>query len=164
MFTHDHVLSAQWLHCRCAFPLFLHPSRFGHPPVALLAPHRHPLTLLIILLFLSPSLFLATCPDLLNYRFTTVYVILFVCAVWFVVYLTLSLLLDVVDHGGNKTAFWILHPHCLDCFGRYLLGIQTVEMGDLSMIDDPALFKPLWSTRNLGSSCCLGFGVSALLI
>jgi hypothetical protein len=32
------------------------------------------------------------------------------------------------------------------------------------MIDDPAPFKPLWGTRDLGPSCCLGFGVSALLI
>ena len=57
-----------------------------------------------------PSFFLVICPGLLNYRFTTVYVILFACAVWFVVYLTLSFLLDVVDRSGNKTALDLLTP------------------------------------------------------
>lgn len=65
--------------------------------------------------FYSFPSFLAICPGLLNYQFTTVYVILFVPA-WFVVYLTLSLLSDVVDRGGNETAFGFLDFPCLKCF------------------------------------------------
>ena len=40
---------------------------------------------------------------------------LIVCAVWFVVYLTLTLLSDVVDHSGNETTFGFSHP-LLECF------------------------------------------------
>jgi len=53
---------------------------------------------------------------------------------WFVVYLTLSFLSDVVDRGGNKTAFGfftLVIRRVLEVILRYL----GVQMGDVSMID-----------------------------
>ena len=61
------------------------------------------------------------------------------CAVWFVVYLTLSFLLDAVDRGGNKTAFgyFDLVAPSVSAVVSMVFGSpdRMVEMEDVSMID-----------------------------
>ena len=110
MFIHDHVLSPQCLHFTAPFPFsctrLILDTRFA----ALLVPHRHFSYPFTLFLPLPPFSFLVICPNSLNYRFTTVYGILFVCAVWFVVYLTLSFLSDVADRSGTRQPLDISSP------------------------------------------------------
>ena len=114
---------------------FLHPSRSGHSPMTPSVLHWDPSYPSHPFLSLFLFFFLAICPGLLNYRFTTVYVILFVCAVCFVVYLTLSLLLDVVDRGGNKTALGYFHSPCPNCFRSHAWIFGGRDLYIVSMID-----------------------------
>lgn len=74
-----------------ASPPSTFPFPFPHPPSTpfLLPPHLSRFTELSI-------------------HYSICYLI--VCAVWFVAYLTLSILSDVVDRSGNETAFGFLHP------------------------------------------------------
>lgn len=116
--SHDHALSPQCLGFYCTFPFSSCTRPFLDTP-----PHpRYPIpdTHLALLALLSYPLPLCFTPRLsssihlsrpteLSIHYNICYLI--VRAVWFVVYLTLSFLSDVVDHGGNKTAFgYFIYP------------------------------------------------------
>jgi len=168
MFTYDHVLSPQCLHFTAHLSFFLHLPRSGHP---LLAPHRHPLYPSHPF-HLPPPLLLPrrlSRPTELSIHYSICYLI--VCAVWFVVYLNLSFLLDVVDRGGNKTAFGyfnLVFPSVLAVVFRYL-GPRPYGRDGRYIDDryDPTPFE--WqSSRTLGSplsrvryECCTYVGILA---